>query len=207
MLRWVAFGGVLLCLGCDRAQPAVGPSTSETHRDRRNHKSDGEIFDLVFTDLITNTNFANAVVSDPTFEKQQVVVDSASRRIVNQRGLESLYWNTRKTIPDDVQRDYVERNPIGPRQQLDWYSPADARIIVCDLSRFQLDEGEFMREYPSARGYVKPSLPGYSQSGTTAVLVFFFGPNGPHGDGIGVYQAELSDGRWKIASRFLGQIN
>ena len=93
----------------------------------------------------------------------------------------------RKLVPRDLIDAWKRRNAkdglpvsrIGLR---------DKALVIADLSKIH-DEAEkaeqsfedlFREKYPDAGGFVLVSLPGYSRSGTSALIVFHLGPH-PHG--------------------------
>jgi hypothetical protein len=98
-----------------------------------------------------------------------------------------------------MRNDLVRRNPREGHFSLVRYHPSNPTFLVRDLNR--IDDLEFWAEYPDARGYVSPMLPGYSLDGLTACLFFRFGPT-PHG-ALGCYLLRRVKGRWEVVWRNL----
>jgi hypothetical protein len=165
---------------------------------------DHDIFDVVLSDLIDNEKFDSAVdSSDFALPKkpQIVLADTTYGQVIGSGLLHLDPDNTRREIPPDIQDDLMRRNPKLRRYTLPHYHPSNPNILVRDLSKVDLDLG-FAAQFPNARGYVEPFLPGYSRDGQTAYFRFFFGP--PRRSAMGFYLLKKVKGRWEIAWKQLG---
>ncbi len=86
-------------------------------------------------------------------------------------------------IPIDIQEDFNRRGKERGRS-LNEFKPANSNILVRDLDKL-FDESDdpifkFIKDYPTAWGYVWAYPPGYSKDGTWAFVAFAGGPNGGH---------------------------
>jgi hypothetical protein len=103
------------------------------------------------------------------------------------------------TIPPELLSDYKRRNTKGLRQSLAHWGPKNPNILVRDLTDVDFDLG-LSPVLAGTRGFVVPSLPGYSKDGQTACLLFGYGPS-PHGS-AGFYILKKQDQRWAIVERY-----
>src|SRR5579885_1977554 len=115
--------------------------------------------------------------------------------------LESGLYSIRQEIPPEIRDDPMRRNPGHRRYVLDRCHPSSPNILVRDLRGVDSDLG-CSAQFPDARGYVTPLLPGYSRDGGEAVFLFGFGPT-PHG-AVGFHRLRRANGRWEIARKRLG---
>jgi hypothetical protein len=122
--------------------------------------------------------------------------------VAESRNIDGL--DLRKTAAD-VQADFRRRNRGASRSLAD-FRPTNPNIIVRDLSSICEDCDDFFerfdKQYPNAWGYVWAFLPGYSNDGTTAFVLFDGGPNGDHGL-YWVYLLRRQGKRWIVQWRHL----
>jgi hypothetical protein len=186
---------VLLCVGY--AFAGCGPENAprpDISGQAAGTNADYDILDIVLRDLIGNKEFDPAV-GGSAVGKSQVVLDDFTFGGVSDELLSHLTTDPAKAIPSEPRADLVRRNRKGKRYSLKNYRPADSRIRRSDLSRVDLDVG-FPNEFPAARGYVLPYLPGYSRDGRSAVFFLRFGP-ASHG-AFGYYLLKRVAAHWEI---------
>jgi uncharacterized protein (TIGR02246 family) len=112
-----------------------------------------------------------------------------------------------RPIPDDIRSD-LRRRDDGPSTSLADFRPANPDIVVRDLDElFGRADGPlsaiaaFDERHPDAWGYVSAHLPGYSNDGDRAVIVF---EGGPSAHGLDwVYMLTRRGKRWEIQWRHL----
>lgn len=187
--------GSLMANGCGNAFAPL-PSHAQGAESRN---PDRAIFDVVLSDLIENPAFDPAV-GGRHVKKSQIVLGDMTQH-VSERLICDECLQDERVIPLELRADLVKRNPRTARYSLAAYHPANPDILVRDPREIDLDL-EFANEFPNARGYVLPNLPGYSVDGRTAVFRFILGPT-PHG-ARGFYLLERRAGGWEITGRFLG---
>jgi len=109
-------------------------------------------------------------------------------------------------IPDDIQRDLLRRNEqpgiyharVASFRGLSF----DRRIVISEIAKrstrelFESERVLFEKAYPTARGYAKAFLPGYSQDGSHAVVRALVGPS-PHGGTATVLLQRIA-GTWVV---------
>ena len=157
----------LLCIACTplpsaRAAPTPVPD-----------KRDGQVLDALLLHLL----------SDPKFNMRRTSTNGATIVLHAKRGgFWDGDWVLREdghTVPTDAERDLQRRNsPPDATEDTSFTNLTfSARIVVADLTGKWIDFADF---YPTARGYVRASLPGYSKDGTRALIHANVGP-APHG--------------------------
>ncbi len=161
---------------------------------------DHEIYDVVLTDLLEYQEFDPATHGGGVKKTKIVLSDTSEGQLDDDFILHGFYAGQEKDVPSDVRRDLPRRNPERTRYSLTGYRPSNPSILLRDLSHSR--GFEFGDEFPDARGYVVPHLPGYSEDGRTAVFLFSFGPTA-HG-AVGFYLLRKENGRWEIVLRHLG---
>lgn len=118
---------------------------------------------------------------------------------------ESIDHKECRLIPADLRADAIRRNQSPVRSLAD-FRPANPNVLVRDLeSEFKDSENfvsDFVDRYPHAWGWVIAYLPGYSNNGHSALLVFEGGPNGIHGLDW-TYVLRRKRNRWEVEWRHL----
>jgi len=156
--------------------------------------TDHDVFDVVLSDLLTNADFGPVGGGPAAKRFQIVVVDKTYGRVTNSR-LHDVLGDQTKDVPAEVQADLVSRNPDRKGYSLAKYRPSTPDILVQDMRAVD-QVNDFDRQFPSARGYVLPLLPGYSHDGRMAFFYFYFGPT-LHG-AAGYYLLRKVNGHWEI---------
>ncbi len=112
-----------------------------------------------------------------------------------------------KTLPRDAEQDLRRRNS-PPNVKPDTYQAVEASftnltfsagIVVADLSPVWNQIPAYValeRSYPTARGWVRPYLPGYSKDGSRAIVRAGVGPT-PHGATVTAL-LERSGDKWVV---------
>jgi hypothetical protein len=166
----------------------------------RSASPDHEIFDVVLLDLIADPEFHTATGAGGV-KASRIVMGDTTAGWISPEVLESDSYSTKRTIPPDIRDDLMRRNPRHRRYVLAQYHPSSPNILMRDLRRVEQDLG-FSAQFPDARGYVNPQLPGYSRDGLTACFRFGFGPT-VHG-AVGLYLLKKVNGRWEIVWKYFG---
>ena len=156
--------------------------------------ADHDVFDVVISDLLTTADFDPVGVSRGPKPYQIVFGDQTYGRVTSRRLTEVLGDRT-KDVPAEIQADLVSRNPDSKGYLLARYRPSNPNILVRDMRG--VDKfSKFDLQFPGAKGYVLPMLPGYSLDGRMALFYFYFGPTS-HG-AAGYYLLRKANGRWEI---------
>jgi hypothetical protein len=154
--------------------------------------ADHDVFDVVLSDMLANTEFGP---QDGTIASRfQIVFDDKTYGWVTSDRLQDVLGARTKDVPAEAQADLVDRNPETKGYSLAQYRPSNPNILVQHMSA-DLQFNHFDRQFPGARGYILPLLPGYSRDGRMSLFYFYFGPT-PHG-AAGYYLLRKVNGRWE----------
>jgi hypothetical protein len=159
----------------------------------RGANTDHDLFDIVFTDLIENTESGNA--GGRTAPKMFRILVDATSYVVKTELLEEALGDQTKNVPPEIRADLVSRNSHRYGYSLARYQPSNPNILVRDLGSRDFSMA-FDVQYPNALGHVNPTLPGYSRDGHMA-LIYFGCSLSPNAD-IGYYLLRKVKGRWEI---------
>ncbi len=204
--------------GGGTAKPSQLNSSPLSRRDRSSTTStshiDEQLLDVALVDLLTNSDFDEALGSDSIV----LALKGPGRALY--RGafpppdarptfpISAELWenfqarnSTPTRVPDDLQA-------VLPAH-FDWsgFVPRDKRILVRDVDHIYHNRdglagwSDFRSLYPRAKGYIIAWRPGYSKDTNTALLPFVTAPS-YHG-GIGGYILKKVRKKWKIAFRHI----
>jgi hypothetical protein len=194
---------LVLCVGGVLPEGACSPPEAPPPRGfGRNHtpNPDHEVFDAVLSDLLVNPEFYPPVDGAGVSKPQIILADMAVGGI-SDRQLDHHERAMGTKIPLDIRADLLSRNPKGKRFSLSRYHPAITSVRVRSLDGPLKRSEEFDSEFPYARGFVSPTLPGYSHDGRMALFLFAFGPH-DHGT-TGIYLLQRAEGQWRVERRFI----
>lgn len=157
--------------------------------------ADGKgLLEVVLSDL--------AVIKDHQYfvgGAYQIVVGDRASPHDSKRRLETVLEDRDKYFPEEIKADLMSRNPKGKKYSMAWYQPSNPNILVLDTGA--IDDDSYSRQFPNARGYILPLLPGYSHDGRMASVVFICGPS-LHGS-LGYYLLRKVNGHWEIDLRII----